>query len=85
MVREECESGLDGVAPLPALALHGADDKPHLLADHARQESSHRMRLPTGGLHQFLRRCAAWPLQHGQDARSFAAGADLGLGDLRPP
>src|ERR1700691_41675 len=72
-----CEGlGFDRVAAHAVLALKGCNGQSHFLADGARQEPAHGMRLPARDLHQFFSGDAAGPLQQVQDLGGLAAVAD---------
>jgi len=73
--RDGSASAFDGVGALAVFALGGNDGQAHLLADGPRQEPANAVRLPASGLHQFLSRNAAVPLQQVQDLRGLAAVA----------
>src|ERR1035441_8125291 len=66
----------EGVAALPVLALGGRDRQPQLLADGSGEEAPERMRLPAGGLHQFLQGGAVGAFEQVQDLGGLAALAD---------
>jgi hypothetical protein len=70
--------GFHGITALPILALGGGHSQPHFLANGARQEAADGMRLPAGGLDQFLRRNAPWPFQQVEDLFRLAAMAGAG-------
>ena len=59
-------SGFDGIAALSVFAFRGFYRQAQLLTNPG-QEAPHGMRLPAGGLHQFLQGCAIRPLQQVQD------------------
>ena len=69
-------SGFDRIGPLAVLALGGCDLQAHFLAQGAADKSAHRMRLPTGRLHDLLQRGAARSLHQAEDRLGFAALAD---------
>jgi hypothetical protein len=75
-------SDLDRVAAFPIFALAGGDGQAHLLANSARQEPAHGMRLPAGGFYQPL--CSDTPRlpQQSQDLVGLATLAG-GLSLLR--
>src|ERR1035437_1806749 len=66
----------DGVPALPVRALGGRDRQLQLLADGSGEEAPERMRLPAGGLHQFLQGGAVGAFEQVQDLGGLAALAD---------
>jgi hypothetical protein len=69
---ERCGSGGDRVTALPVFYLDGGNFQTHLFAQRAANESAKRMRLPTGGLHELLARCAIRVSEHGEHISGFA-------------
>src|SRR5215813_6666147 len=77
--REGRDLGFHGIGTLSVLALGGRDGQPHSLADRARKEAAHGMRLPAGSLDQFLRRGAPWSFQQVKDLFGLTALSGVGL------
>ena len=68
-------SGRDRVAALPVFSLGGGNRQTHLFAQGAANESAHRMRLPTGRLHELLQRGALRLPEHREHIGGLAAPA----------
>src|ERR1017187_214063 len=66
----------EGVPALPVRAFVGHARQPQLLADGPGEEAPKRMRLPAGGLHQFLQGGAVGAFEQVQDLGGLAALAD---------
>jgi len=79
-----CFSALECVAARTILDLRGRDGQAHFLAEDARDESAHRMRLPAGGFHEIGTGGAARALQQAKELGGLATqgGRSRRLGRL---
>lgn len=78
MDANQCPSALQRIAARPILDLGRRDGQTHLLAEDAGDESTDRMRLPTGGFHQIGSGGAAGALQQAEKLGGFTALACRG-------
>ena len=72
-------SGLDRVAALPVAGPDGNNRKLHLPAQSSRKEAAHRMRLPSGCLHDLVQAGPARALDQAEDRLGLARCAQAFL------
>jgi hypothetical protein len=72
--------GRETVGAISVAAFEGLNRRPHLLADRAAQEATHRVWLPAGRFREFFQSDAAGALQQVEDLVRFAAAVGGGGG-----